>query len=153
MTVELLLERTPGLEAELRRDFRPLEIVEGNFAYNVLNSETGRVTLQWRRQRQITYVKSDQNTTAKVVTDLGPATYDGQFVMPCSDEVEMAQAIELIEWGKREAAQRREREAWVKPLRTAAWLKALQESNEEAQRRATGASTFGPSHKVQREAS
>ena len=151
--VELLLERTPGLEAELARDFRPLEIVESNFPYNVLNRDTGRVTLQWRRQRHITYVKRDQNTTAKVVTDLGPATQDGQFVMPCSNEVEMAQAIELFEWSRREAQARREREQWVKPLRDKAFMQALQESNEEAGRRATGASTFGPKHKVQREAS
>jgi hypothetical protein len=72
------------------------------------------------------------------------------YVMPCADAVEMAEALELIEWSKRLAEEHRKREAWVKPIRTAAFLRLLHESNEEAGRRKFASSTFSQAHKVQR---
>lgn len=148
--VEIMRNRDPLLVEELGRDFRPLRIMEGNFTYRVCGPDM-RIRIVHRRQRKIQFVSLDQNRACEVVDDLGVATSDDPFVMPCDEEVEMAQALELFEWAKRKASERKAREAWVKPLRTAAFIQAVAESNDEAVKQAVGASTFGQYLTKQRE--
>lgn len=176
--MEIIRERNPLFEFELKRDFRPLEVAEGDFTLEVTNDgrsvlmmdrETGQVfpdpdgtmmaicpadgrrRLLQRFQRRITFVSLDQNRTAMTVTDLGPARGITPVFIPCENEVEMAQALETLDWA---AVKRRElvaREAEIKPLRTAAMLASVQNKFDEAQRAARGLSTFGPHVRIQRE--
>jgi hypothetical protein len=147
--VELLLERTPEFEADLARDFRPYEVVEGDFTYTVVVD--GRLRIIHRRQRKVRYVGSDQNSIREVVNDLGAATGETSYVIPCSNEVEMAQAFELFDLARRKHLELVRRRAWVKPLRDAAFRQAIAVSNEEVGRRSRGASSFGRFQRIQRE--
>lgn len=143
---------SPLFQEELRRDFRPMEVREGNFQYRVLYPD-GRFRLVHRRQRKVLFIdKRDANRLCEmVVQDLGPATAEDPWVIPCDGEVEWAQALELADWAKRKRDERQSREAWVNPLRREAMLASVQLKYEEAARRATGLSTFGPHQRVQRE--
>lgn len=148
--VEIIRERNPVLTEDLKRDFRPLLVMEGNFTYRVVGPDL-RVRIVHRRQRKIRFVSLDQNHVCEVVEDLGPATQDDPWIQPCDQEVDWAQSQELIDWSLRKRKERAEREAWVRPLRTAAFLQGIAESNDEAVKRAVGASTFGEYFRKQRE--
>ncbi len=148
--VEIIRERNLLFEDDLKRDFKPFEIVEGNFTYQVVGPDM-RIRIVHRRQRKVRYVSSDQNQIAEVVTDLGAATNDDAFAMPCDGAVEMAQALELFEWAKRARRERKEREAWVKPLRDEEFKRAIVDAFEEGAKRAVGLTTVGPHVRIQRE--
>lgn len=148
MVVELMLTRTPEFEAELKRDFKPFEVMEGDFTYDLVID--GRRAILNRRQRKVRYVSADQNSIREVINDLGEATGEDAYAMPCDGVVEMAQAWELIDWAKRKAAERRARQTWVGPIRKAAFLQAVADSTEESVKRALRASTFGPIQRIQR---
>lgn len=150
MAVEIQRRVDPQFEDELRRDFRPHEIVEGDFTYRVVGQDL-RVRIVHRRQRKIRYVSLDQNRICETVRDLGPATGEGGFVVPCSEEVEIAQAMELLDWAARKRAELRQRQAEVQPLRDEAWRQSVVAHFEEAARRSVGMSTFGPYQRIQRE--
>lgn len=148
--VEIIRERNPRFMDELKRDFVPFEVVEGDFSYRAVSPD-GRATLLHRRQRKVRYVSHDQNSLSETVDDLGPATGEDSYVIPCHEAVEVAQAIELIEWAKRKAAELEARRAIVEPLRTASWMDWLKRQQEEAKLQVRGATTVGPYQRVQRE--
>lgn len=158
--VELMVERTLLFEADLKRDFRPFQVEEGNFTCE-LETKDGETCLVCpvgyahrhmlqRRQRRIHYVSEDQNRLCMTVDDRGPATADGQFVMPCGGAVEMAEAWDQIEALKERQRALAERQAWVKPIRDAAWLKALGDMQEQEALAFRRASVVGPGLTVQR---
>lgn len=148
--VEIIRQRDPVLLEDLKRDFRPLVVMEGNFLYRAVGEDM-RVRLIHRRQRKIRFVSLDQDRVCEVVEDLGPATQDDPWIQPCDGEVEWGESQELIAWSLRKRAERAEREAWVKPLRTAAFIQAISDSTDEAVKRAVGSSTFGEHVRIQRE--
>jgi hypothetical protein len=148
--VEIIRERNLVLEEDLKRDFKPFEIFEGNFQYRVVGPDLCIRTIN-RRQRKVRYVSSDQNRICETITDLGVATDEDAFVMPCDGAVEMAQANELFDWAKRARNERKAREAWVKPIRDEAFRNYVADAFEEGARRAVGQSSFGPLVQLQRE--
>lgn len=149
--VEIIRERTLAFEEDLKRDFRPLEVREGNFTYRVAGPDM-KIRIVHRRQRKVLFVDPrDVNRLCEIVEDLGPATMDDPWVMPCQEGVEWAQAVELFEWAKRKRAEMEARRAIVKPLRDEAFLLSVQAHYEEAGRRASGLSSFGPYQRIQRE--
>lgn len=150
MTIEIRREVNPQFEEELRRDFRPIAVLEADFTYRVVGDD-GRQRIVHRRQRKIRYVSHDQNRICETVKDLGEATGETPFLIPCEGEVELAQAIELWEWAYRKRRELRERQAQVQPLRDEAWRNALVDLAEEGQRRSVGMSSFGPYQRIQRE--
>ena len=148
--VEIIRERNPVFEEDLKRDFRPLEVREGNFTYRVVGPDM-RVRIVHRRQRKVLFVALDQNSTCETVQDLGPATQADPWCMPCDEGVERAQALELFDWALRKRAELAERRALVKPLRDKAFLQGIAEVNEEIAMAMNGTSSFGPYARVQRE--
>lgn len=146
--VEIIRSRDVFLEAELTRDFKPLRVDEGNYAYEIVGADQRRRIIH-RRQRKIFYVsKLDANRIVCTVNDLGSATNAPQLTIPCGDGREgtdVAQAFELLDWAERERVRLNARAAEVDPQRTAAFITALNESNEEVLRRRKGQSTFAAS--------
>lgn len=152
MDIDLIRTMDPLFEEELKRDFRPLEVREGDFSYRA-QSPDGRVRLIHRRQRKVLFVdpKDANHTCELVVADLGVATQEDPWVMPCDGEVEWAQVLELVDWAMRKRAERAAREAQVNPLRTEAMWKNVLENYEKGALAAHGSSTFGPYQRIQRE--
>lgn len=147
--MEIIRERNPLFEAELRRDFKPEEVVEANFAYRAITAE-GRMVLLHRRQRKVRFRSLDGNSICETVVDLGPATQDQAITVPCGGENEIAHVFELLDWAARRRAELRARRAEVQPLRDAAFLASLQNYAEEFERRRRGISTFGYGGQLQR---
>lgn len=148
--VEVIRERNPRFEDELRREFKPFEIVEGDFTYTAVGPDM-RARIIHRRQRKVRYVSADQNELRETVNDLGPATGEDSYVVPCSDAVEMAQALELIDWQKRKTAELAARRAMVAPIRDAEWKRFLVDFDEENRKKIRGLTTVGPYQRIQRE--
>lgn len=147
--MEIIRERDPLFEAELRRDFKPEEVVEGNFAYRAAMPD-GRIIQLHRRQRKVRFRSRDGNSICETVVDLGPANRDTSVVVPCGGENEIAQIFELLDWAARKRAELRARRAEVQPLRDAAFIASLRNYAEEFERRRHGISTFGYGGKLQR---
>jgi len=147
---ELMVERTLLFEEDLKRDFRPFEVVEGNFLCTLPSPISGRPMTYNRRQRRVRYISADQNSIRETVDDRGPATADGQFVMPCGGAVEMAEAWDQIDALKERSRALTARQAAVKPLRDAAWLVALAEMQEQEFEDFNRRSVVGPGLTVQR---
>lgn len=98
------------------------------------------------------FVSKDQNSICQLVArDLGPATQADPWAIACDGEVEWAQVLELADWAHRKHMELEARRAEVAPLRTAAMLAGVQSYYEEAARRATAQSTFGPYQRIQRD--
>lgn len=148
--VEIIRERNPQFMDELKRDFVPYEVMEGDFSYRGVTPD-GRMSLLHRRQRKVRYVSHDQNSLRETVDDLGPATGEDAVVIPCDGAVEIAQAIELIAWHKRVAEVLKRRRAEVEPERTKYFLDQMELLNDEARRAQKGMTTVGPYARVQRE--
>ena len=148
--VEIIRQKTPQFMDELTRDFVPYEVIEGDFSYTGVRPDGSRQILH-RRQRKVRYASPDQNSLCETVDDLGPATGEDAFVIPCEGAVEMAQAIELIDWQKRVAAEMKRRRAEIEPERTRHFLTQLELLREEALLAQHGTSSFGPHARVQRE--
>lgn len=151
--VEIVRTRDVFFEAELKRDFKPLRVDEGNFLFELVG-EDGRRRLIWRRSRKVFYVsKLDANKICWTVADLGPATNDPELTVPCGDGrdgTDVAQAFELLDWAAAERKRLAARAAEVEPLRTAAFLNAMQEAVEENRRRQKAQSTFAASGQLVR---
>jgi len=147
---ELMVERTFLFEDELKRDFRPFEVVEGNFLCTLPSPVSGRLTTYNRRQRRVRYISHDQNSIRETVDDRGPATADGQFVMPCGGAVEMAEAWDQIEALKERSRALTARQAMVKPYRDEAWFNILAQMQEQEVEDFHRRSVSGPGLTVQR---
>lgn len=148
--VEIIRERNPKFMDELRRDFVPFDVTEGDFLCGA-QLPSGKILYANRRQRRIRYISADQNSLCETADDLGPATGEEAVRIPCDGAVEIAQVIELLDWHKRKMADLEARRAWVEPLRTASWLDWLNSRREEVAKQQTGLTTVGPFVRVQRE--
>jgi hypothetical protein len=179
--VEIIRERDPIFEEEIGRDFKPSDVVQGDFTVLVMWEgpnlilrdyrnpsltwpvpedsplrlsvpDDGRIRVLQRLQRRTRFVSLDQSRESVVVTDLGPAVGMDAVCIPCrdprdpasaTDSVEYAHAIELLDWAAEKARFYAARRRLVQPLRTAAWLAALQDKAEEILREKKAQSTFG----------
>jgi hypothetical protein len=141
--------RDPVMEEELKRDFRPFEIVECNMPRVHVGSD-GRKRILQRRIRMVRFVNIEQTRVREIITDLGPASNEQPFAMPCDGQVEMAQALELFGWAKRASEERRARSELIKPERDRAFLNGIADVADEWTKRKLGLSTFGPGGKLQR---
>ncbi len=149
--VEIIRRNDPLIAEELKRDFRPFEIWEGNAAVTVVG-EDHRLRVVHRRRRVIRYISTlDGEKARDIITDLGPATAQEAFVLPCDGEVELCHALELIEWAKRSSAERAARNKAIKPERDRAFLEGLADTADDWTKRKLGRSTYGPGGKIQRE--
>lgn len=149
MSVQLILQRDPAFEEDLARDFRPIEVREKNYLCTLV-TESGVRTTYNRRQRRIRFAAKDGNSVREIVNDLGPATSEQGYFLPCDGEVEMAHVVELFEWSKRETIRRAAIADAERPKRAERWLKLLADSSDEAGRRINNVSAFGPGYTKQR---
>ena len=150
MGIEIIRMRDPMEEEELKRDFRPVEIMECNYP-RVTVGDDGRKRILQRRIRMIRFINLEQTRVRELITDLGPATREEPFAMPCDGEVEMSQALELFAWAKRASAERTVRTALIKPERDRAFLNGIADVADDMVKRKLGLSTFGRGGKLQRE--
>lgn len=148
--VEILTRRAmPDFFEELPRGFKPLCVEERDMP-RVIAGEDGRVRMKHRRTRVVVYLTPDQEPAAKPY-DMGPANGRGGLSIPCSEVTEVAQVWEIFDWWTRVEEERAEREKWVKPQRTKAFLEGIADEADDRTKRALGLSTFGPGGKLQRE--
>ena len=149
--MEIISRRAlPPEWAELPRSFRPWSIHECDMP-RLLEGDDGRIHQRQRRTRVLACLTPDQQLTV-VPYDMGPATGDEAISMPCAGAVEIAEVWELFEWYGIGLAKRKARAVEAEPERTAAFLEALAQEQDELEKRVVGASTVGPYHRVEREA-
>jgi hypothetical protein len=113
--------------------------------------DDGRKRILQRRIRMIRFINLEQTRVRELITDLGMATREEPFAMPCDGEVEMSQALELFAWAKRASAERTARTALIKPERDRAFLNGIADVADDMVKRKLGLSTFGRGGKLQRE--
>jgi hypothetical protein len=149
MTEIITRRALPEEWADLAPGFRPY-LVEETDMDRLMQDADGSLHQRRRRTRVLVVITPDGKPEPRVY-DLGPATGEMGTSFPCAGAVEMAQIWDMLEWSKEIMQERREREAVTKPIRTAAFLKRLEEAQHENDMQLNATSTFGPGFRKQRE--
>lgn len=112
-------------------------------------AQDGRQVERLRRTRVVAYLTHDQELAVKPF-DVGPPTGEQASHIQCVGVTELSQIFELLDLAKRIDQKHADREKWVKPLRTAAFLEGLAQADDERIKQLTKQSTIGPAGMIQR---
>lgn len=151
MSVELITRRSmPDAWQEFEeypRDWCPQWIEERDMTRSF--AQDGRQVERLRRTRVVAYLTHDQELAVKPF-DVGPPTGEQASHIQCVGVTELSQIFELLDLAKRIDQKHADREKWVKPLRTAAFLEGLAQADDERIKQLTKQSTIGPAGMIQR---